>query len=291
MAGDVLPRVAAALARAFDIVDDVGGADGILSLIDTTVDDDYLRRAGPDLKIVANYGVGVDNVDLDAAARRNVLVTNTPDVLTRATAEFTIALTLALLRRVVEGDRLVRRRDPWRFAVGFMLGEGLDGKVVAIVGAGRIGRETGRLAEAFGASCVYVGRDDDLDAVLPEADVVSLHCPLTARTHHLIDARALASMRRTAVLVNTARGPIVDEAALNAALRRGALAGAALDVHEFEPSISADLVELDNVVLTPHLGSATTATREAMGLLAVEALTDVLVDGREPVNVVRRAPL
>ena len=231
----------------------------------------------PQLEVVANYGVGVNNVDLEAARRRGIVIANTPDVLTKTTAELAIAVTLALLRRVVEGDRFLRSRSPWSFSLEFMLGEGLDGKTVGIVGPGRIGRETARLAEAFGAHAIFAGRDDPLQELLASADVVSLHCPLTADTRHLIDESALATMKSSAVLVNTSRGPIVDERALVDALSRGVIAGAALDVFEFEPDVSDELLSLEQVVLTPHIGSATRSTREAMGMLAVEALRSVLL--------------
>ena len=262
------------------------GADGVLALLTTRVDADYLDAAGPQLAIVANYGVGVDNVDLQAARSRGVRIANTPDVLTKATAELTIAITLALLRRVAEGDRFLRERTTWSFSLEFMLGEGLDGKTFLVVGPGRIGRETARLAEAFGARPAFAGRDDDLHARLAEADVVSLHTPLTPDTRHLIDAEALAAMQQTAVLVNTARGAIVDEAALVEALAAGRIAGAALDVFEHEPRVTDALLKLENVVLTPHIGSATKDTREAMGLLAVSALREVLLHGRRPANTV-----
>ena len=284
--GPVPARVAAELERDFMLVDGPQGADGILALLSTTVDGAYLDAAGPQLKVVANYGVGVDNVDLAAAAARGVVIANTPDVLTRTTAELAVTIMLALLRRVAEGDRMLRRRDPWKFSLEFMLGESLDGKTLLIVGPGRIGRETARLAEAFGARPVLAGRSDPLPELLAEADVVSLHCPLTPETHHLIDAAALARMRPTAVLVNTARGPVVDEAALVEALRAGTIAGAALDVFEREPEVTEALLAIENVVLTPHLGSATRRTREAMGLLAVSALRAVLIDGRRPENAV-----
>jgi glyoxylate reductase len=284
--GVVPKRVAAALELDFELVSDPAGAEGILALITTAVDDAYLERAGPQLEVVANYGVGVDNVDLDAARRRGVLIANTPDVLTKTTAELAITLTLALLRRVVEGDRFVRAKSEWSFSLEFMLGEGLDGKTFGIVGPGRIGRETARLAEAFGARAVFAGRDDPLEELLASADVVSLHCPLTPQTRHLIDESALAAMKRSAVLVNTARGPIVDERALVDALSRGVIAGAALDVFEFEPEVSEGLLALDQVVLTPHIGSGTRTTREAMGMLAVEALRSVLILGRRPTNAV-----
>jgi lactate dehydrogenase-like 2-hydroxyacid dehydrogenase len=284
--GVVPTRVADALELDFDLVSDPAAAEGILALITTVVDDAYLERAGPQLEVVANYGVGVNNVDLDAARRRGVVIANTPDVLTKTTAELAITVTLALLRRVVEGDRFVRSQAPWSFSLEFMLGEGLDGKTVGIVGPGRIGRETGRLAEAFGAHAIFAGRDDPLEELLASADVVSLHCPLTPETHHLVDERALAAMKSSAVLVNTARGPIVDERALVDALTRGVIAGAALDVFEFEPDVSEELLSLDQVVLTPHIGSGTRRTREAMGMLAVEALRSVLIFDRRPPNAV-----
>jgi lactate dehydrogenase-like 2-hydroxyacid dehydrogenase len=275
-----------ALAESFTLADRIEGVDGVLSVLTKRVDGALLDRAGPQLRIVANYGVGVDNVDLEAARARNVLVANTPDVLTHAVAELTIALTLALLRRVAEGDRFIRRRAPWKFSLDFMLGQTLSGKTFGVVGAGRIGRAAAALAEAFGARAVFAGRGDDLGTLLETADVVSLHTPLTPETRHLIDAEALARMRPTSVLVNTSRGAVVDEAALVEALRAGAIAGAALDVYEHEPDVSAGLLELENVVLTPHLGSGTPDTREAMGMLAVEALRALLLEGRVPSNIV-----
>jgi lactate dehydrogenase-like 2-hydroxyacid dehydrogenase len=283
--GVVPERVQAALAEAFELLDGPEGADGILALLTTRVDGELLDRAGPQLKIVANYGAGVDNVDLDAARTRGVLVANTPDVLTDNVAELAIALTLALLRRVAEGDRFLRRRSEWGFSLEFMLGESLRGKTFGVVGPGRIGRAAAKLAEALGAKTQLAGRGDDLDGLLEASDVVSVHVPLTFETRHLIDAAALARMRSTAVLVNTSRGQIVDERALVHALRDGAIAGAALDVFEREPEVSEELLSLENVVLTPHLGSATRETREAMGMLAVSALHAVLVERRTPSNV------
>ena len=284
--GRLPQRVHAALAETFTLADGPEGADGILALLTATVDAALLDRAGSQLRIVANYGAGVDNVDLEAARDRDVLVANTPDVLTETTAELAIALTLALLRRVAEGDRFVRRRERWTFSLEFMLGRSLRGKTFGVVGPGRIGRETARLAEALGALPVLAGREDDLDVLLGSADVVSLHCPLNAQTLHLIDRVALEKMRPSAVLVNTARGRIVDERALVEALRVGVIAGAALDVYENEPGVSEELLSLENVVLTPHLGSATRETREAMGMLAVAALRAVLIEGRTPSNAV-----
>ena len=269
------------LADAFELVSVPAGADGLLVNAGDTVDAPFLEAAGPSLRVVANFGVGVDNVDLEAATRRGVVVTNTPDVLTEATAELTIALLLALLRRVAEGDRLVRRGGDWRLDPTFMLGRGLRGLRLGVVGYGRIGREVGRLAEAHGMEVVPIGRG--LPG-LEDVDVITLHVPLTPETRHLVDAAELARLRPGAVLVNTSRGAVVAEAALVAALESGRLAGAALDVFEHEPDVHPALLERDDVVLTPHVGSATHEAREAMGRLCVEALRAVLLEDRAPPN-------
>ena len=286
ISGVIPERISDVIKREFTFLDNAVGADGILSLATTPIDDTYLQHVGPQLRVVANYAAGTNNIDLDAARRRGIVVTNTPDVLTLATAELAVTLTLSLLRRVAEGDRFVRMGQPLSSSLEFMLGESLDGKILTIVGPGRIGRETARLAGAFGADVVFVGRRDDLRGALGRADIVSIHCPLSPETHHLIDTSVLHCMQPTAVLVNTARGPIVNEAALADALRRGVIAGAALDVYEFEPEVTASLLSMDNVVLTPHIGSGTRRTREDMGMLAVDGLRAVLLEGRRPKNAV-----
>lgn len=274
------------LAEAFELVTSPSGAEGIVVTPAVTIDAAYLDAAGPQLRIVANYAVGIDNISLDAARDRGVVVSNTPGVLTNATAEHAIALMLALLRRLVEGDRSLRRRDDWEWGPDFMVGESLEGKELLVVGPGRIGRRVAELAEAHGARARFAGRKDDLSERLQSADIVSLHCPLTPETHHLLDASALAAMKPSAVLVNTARGAVVDEGALVDALRAGSIAGAALDVFEHEPAVSDELLEMENVVLTPHIASATRETRLAMGRLVVSALKAVLLDGRTPANAV-----
>jgi glyoxylate reductase len=274
------------LEELFVLIDTPQGADGIIATPAIPIDTAFLDASGPQLRIVANYAVGLDNVDLGATRERGVIVSNTPGVLTNAAAEHAVGLMLALLRRIVEGDRSLRRRDHWEWGPDFMVGEGLEGKTVVVVGPGRIGRRVGELVEAHGATVTYAGRDADLHALLGDADVVSLHCPLTAETRHLLDAGALAAMRRTAVLVNTARGPVVDETALVEALRTGAIAGAALDVFEHEPAVPDELLALENVVLTPHIASATRETRLAMGRLVVSALRAVLLEERVPSNAV-----
>ena len=274
------------LASAFDLVARPSDAEGVVVTPAVRIDAAYLDDAGSQLRIVANYAVGIDNIDLDAARERGVVVTNTPGVLTNATAEHAIGLVLALLRRICEGDRSLRRRDEWEWGPDFMIGEGLEGKELLIVGAGRIGRRVAELAEAHGARVRFAGRSDDLVGLLASADVVSLHCPLTPGTRHLVDATALGAMRPTAVLVNTARGAVVDEAALVDALRAGTIAGAALDVFEHEPAVSEELLAMENVVLTPHIASATRDARLAMGMLCVSALRAVLLEGRTPQNAV-----
>ena len=283
--------VLARLEASFVVAEEIAGVAGLVTIPADVVDDALLQAAGPDLRVVANFGVGYDSVDVEAATRRGVVVANTPDVLTAATAELAVALLLTLLRRVAEGDRLVRRGAEWALAPTFMLGEGLAGKTLGIVGLGRIGREVARLAEAFGIRVVHTrgsGPYEELPLrqLLAEADIVSLHTPLTEETRHLIGPRELALMRPSAVLVNVARGPIVDEEALVEALEAGEIAGAALDVYEREPEVHPGLLGLENVVLSPHLGSATVAAREAMGMLCAEALEAVLLENRLPENAV-----
>ncbi|WP_435154899.1 2-hydroxyacid dehydrogenase [Amycolatopsis sacchari] len=270
-----------------ELRDAVAGASAIVSMLHDRIDGAVADAAGPQLRVVANVAVGYDNIDVPALAERGVVVTNTPDVLTDATADLTFGLLLALTRRIAEGDRLLRARQPWSFHLGFMLGAGLQGKTLGIIGPGQIGKAVARRAEAFGMQVVYSGRSQPKEDLLRVADVVSLHCPLTPETRHLIDAKALSAMKHTAFLINTTRGPVVDESALADALLANEIAGAGLDVFEREPEVEPRLLELDNVVLTPHLGSATVETRTEMALLAARNVAAVL-NGREPVNPVRR---
>jgi glyoxylate reductase len=279
------------LVTRFAVSPEIGGSAGLVTIPADTVNEALFDAAGPGLRIVANFGVGYDSVDVEAATRRGIVVANTPDVLTEATAEMTVALMLALLRRVAEGDRLVRRGGEWALAPTFMLGDGLAGKTLGVIGLGRIGQEVARLAQAFGMRIVYVRgsgpyEELPLGELLAQADVVSIHAPLTPETRHLFGRRELQLMKPSAVLVNVARGPIVDEQALVDALRAGEIAGAALDVYEHEPQVHPGLLELENVVLTPHLGSATLTAREAMGMLCADALEAVLLDDRLPGNAV-----
>jgi glyoxylate reductase len=265
------------------------GVDGVVVSLGNRIDDAFLDAAGPSLRVVANIGVGYDNVDVAACAARGVVVTNTPGVLTDATADLAFALILMTTRRLGEAERLVRARRPWRFGLDFMLGTGITGKTLGIVGLGQIGAAVARRGRAAGMEIVYTARQAVADKLqhelgahflplaelLATADIVSLHTPLTEETRGLIDEAALARMKATAFLVNTSRGPIVDEAALARALREGMIAGAGLDVFEREPEVHPDLLELENVVLLPHLGSATVETRTAMAVLAARNATAV----------------
>jgi glyoxylate reductase len=268
----------------------VAGANAIVPLLHDRIGDPVLDAAGTQLRVVANVAVGYDNVDVAACERRGIVVTNTPDVLTEATADLAFSLILMATRRLGQGERRIRAGTPWSWGMFFLLGTGLQGKTLGVVGLGQIGQAVARRAKAFGMSIVYSGprRADGmvedalaathlpLDELLAAADVVTLHCPLDERTRHLIDARALARMRPTAFLVNTSRGAVVDEQALVDALRAHEIAGAGLDVYEHEPAANPGLFELENVVLLPHLGSATVETREAMGVLAARNALAVL---------------
>ena len=247
--------------------------------------DGAVLDAAPTLEIVANIAVGYDNIDVPAAKSRGVVVTNTPDVLTEATAELTWGLILAAARRITEGDRLVRRGEWKGWALDFMLGMELRGKQLGIIGRGRIGRAVAARAPAFGMTAVFAKHDMSLDELLVSSDVISIHAPSTPETRHLIDRKALARMKRSAILVNTARGTLVDEEALVWALGERLIAGAALDVYEKEPVVHPGLLSMEHVVLAPHLGSATRETRTAMADLAVGNVLAVL-DGRPPVTPV-----
>lgn len=271
----------------------VRGKQALVTMFTDLVDATVLE-AGSDLKVVATVAVGFNNIDVTAARARGVVVTNTPDVLTGATADLTWSIILGLMRRIVEGDRLVRKGGWKGFAFDFMLGSDLAGKQLGIVGLGRIGRAVASRARAFGMRVAHTrgtpapgeaAEAMPFDRLLSTSDVVSLHCPLTPDTRHLIDQPALMRMKRSAYLVNASRGPIVDEAALAWALTNRLIAGAGLDVYEEEPAVHPDLLGLDNVVLVPHLGSATTETRTAMAELAAQNVVAV-VSGKAPLTPV-----
>src|ERR671931_957548 len=262
----------------------VADKDALVCLLTDAIDKQVIDAAAK-LKIIANVAVGYNNIDIDYAKSRGIVVTHTPDVLTESVADFTWALILAITRRLSEGERVIRRGGWKGWALDFMLGTELKGKQLGLVGVGRIGRAVAARAPAFGMRVVYTEpRDIDLpgaenmsfDRLLNTSDVVSLHVPLLPETRHLIDKKALARMKRSAYLINTARGPVVDEAALAWALQSNLIAGAALDVFENEPSVHPDLLRLENVLLVPHLASATTETRTAMADLAASNVLAVL---------------
>ncbi len=258
--------------------------DGLVSVLTDKVTRELLGEADR-LKVVSNIAVGYENIDVPAARERGVVVTNTPDVLTEATAELTWSLILAVARRIAEGDRLIRRGGWKGWTLDFMLGTELRGKQLGIIGRGRIGRAVAAKAPAFGMHAVFAKHDMSLDELLISSDVISIHTPMTPETRHMIDRRTLARMKRTAILVNAARGPIVDEEALAWALNERLIAGAGLDVYEREPIVHEALLTLENVVLVPHLGSATRETRTAMIDLAVSNVLAVLA-GRPPLTPV-----
>ena len=276
----------------------LASADAVVTILTDTVDEAFLDAA-PNLKIVANVAVGYNNINVPACHARGVTVTNTPGVLTDATADLAMGLILMATRRLGEGERLIRSGAPWKWGMFMMLGSGLQGRQLGIVGMGGIGQALAQRARAFGMSIMYHNRSAvsadiedalsarrcDLDELLATSDVVSLNCPYSQETHHLIDAQALSTMRDDAVLINTARGPIVDESALVAALINGDISAAALDVFEHEPEVHPGLLDLDNVVLVPHLGSATVETRTAMATLAAQNVVSYF-DGSGPVTPV-----
>ena len=271
----------------------VAGKDALVCLLTDRIDRGVID-AGGSLKVIANVAVGFNNVDVEYALARGIVVTDTPDVLTRSVADFTWAMILAITRRLSEGERLVRSGRWKGWALDLLPGAELRGKQLGVIGIGRIGRAVAAGAPAFGMRVAYTSRREadrpgaafmSLDRLLVTSDIVSLHVPLTEETRHLIDRKALTRMKRSAFLINTARGPVVDESALAWALKEHLLAGAALDVYENEPAIHPDLLQLDNVLLLPHLGSATTETRTAMADLAVENAIAVL-QGKPPLTPV-----
>jgi len=294
---DVDVYAGAAAIPAAELVARVADKDALVSLPADAVDRAVIDAA-PKLKVIANVAVAFDNIDVAYAASRGIAVTNTPDVLTESVADFTWALILAITRRLPEGERLVRRGEWKGSTFDLLLGSEVRGKQLGLVGVGRVGRAVAARAATFGMTVAYSSRRDvDLPAALPmsldrlllTSDVVSLHVPLTSDTRHLIDKRALTRMKRSAYLVNTSCGPVIDEEALAWALQQHLLAGAALDVYEHEPAVHRDLLKLENVLLVPHLASATTDTRTAMADLAAANVLAVLA-GRPPVTPVP-APL
>ncbi|MCA9375438.1 MAG: D-glycerate dehydrogenase [Candidatus Doudnabacteria bacterium] len=282
------------------LLEGVRGVDAILPLLTETIDAEVLDTAGAQLKIVANYAVGYDNIDLEAAAERNVVVTNTPGVLTQTVAEHAIALMMAVTNQIVQADAFTRAGKYEGWKPNLFIGNQFHKKTIGIVGAGRIGYTTAKIAhEGFNMLVKYTNTKPNeqfdtefgakqlpLEELLACSDFVSIHVPLTDETHHLIDAEALKQMKSTAFLINTARGPVIDETALVEALQTKQIAGAALDVFEHEPQLAPGLTDLENVVLTPHIASATIEARTEMSKLAAQNIVEVL-EGKDPVSPVR----
>lgn len=270
------------------------GAAGMLTQLMDTINEEVLSTPG--LKIVSNVAVGFDNIDLEAATRHGVMVTNTPGVLNDTTADFAWTLLMAAGRRLLEGDRFVRSGDFKGWAIDMLLGHDISDATLGIVGFGRIGRGVAKRARGFGMRIVYYDEQPappevekefgvtrlDLDSLLAESDFVSLHVPLTANTQHLISTPQFQLMKRTAVLVNTSRGPVVDEAALAEALKSGLIFAAGLDVFENEPAVHPELIKLENVVLAPHIASASVATRSTMCEVAAHNLISGIRGGQPP---------
>lgn len=282
-----------------DLEAGIAGADAAVITLTERVDAELLGAAGPQLKVIANVAVGYDNIDVDAAAAAGVTVTNTPGVLDRATADHTFALILAATRRVLDGDRFLRSGEPWVWGPRMLVGLDISaGATLGILGYGRIGRAVAQRARGFDMTILATARSRepgttedgvrfvDTDTLLAQSDVLTVLTPLTPQTRHLIDAAALAKMKPSAYLVNTARGGVVDESALMRALHAGQLRGAALDVFENEPHIDPQLLDTPNLVVTPHIASAGEATRDAMGILAIDNAAAVLA-GKPALTPVR----
>ena len=277
-----------------ELISRIGNKDGVLSMLTDPVDSDVINAA-PHLTIISNYAVGFNNIDMKAASHRKIMVTNTPGVLTDATADLTWALILALVRRIPEGERFMRNRRFTGWAPMLLLGTELAGKTLGIVGLGRIGREVARRSMGFKMKRLYHDTEPcseqiaselevtfcSLEHLFRESDIISLHAPLTEENVHLVNENLLSCMKPSAYLINTARGELVDEHALIRYLREGNIAGAALDVFEGEPSYNRELLDVENLVLVPHLGSATVETRDRMAIMAARNLLDGLA-GRKP---------
>ena len=275
-----------------DLILAVQNADVLVPTLTDTIDEDVIKAAGPHLKLIANFGAGTDHIDRAAAHEKNILITNTPDVLTQDTADFVMALILAVPRRLVEADKLVRSGGFTGWTPTGILGQRVRGKKLGIIGMGRIGQAVARRAHAFGLGVHYHNRRplsapieselgarywEDLDAMLAAVDIVSLNCPYTPQNHHLIDAKRLSKMQKHGVIINTSRGELIDEGALAKALKNGTIAGAGLDVYEHEPKVHPDLIALPNVILAPHIASATLESRIEMGekvMINIRALFD-----------------
>lgn len=276
----------------------VQGAVALITDSRVPVNQEVYEAAGPQLKVVSNYAVGYNNIDVAAATTRGIAITNTPGVVNDATADIAWSLLFAVARRVVESDRLVRTEKPWEWSPNFMQGRDIVGKTLGIVGAGRIGTTLAKRARGFDMKIIYSDNSTneilekemaaqrvDFETLLREADFVSLHTPLTPQTRHLMSTKQFELMKPTAILINTSRGQVVDEKALVKALQKAIIFGAGLDVYEKEPYITPELAKLDNVVMTPHIGTATPNTRRNMSIMTAQNVIDILM-GKRTVGLV-----
>lgn len=284
-----------------EMTEKVKGKDGLLCLLTDTIDKEIINNASPNLKVISNYAVGYNNIDIKEATRRNIMVTNTPGVLTDTTADLTWTLLMSVARRIVEADRFTRKGKFKGWDPMLLLGQDVHHATLGIIGFGRIGRAVAKRAQGFEMSILYTdvkqapkevenelrAKFVSLQEVISTSDYISIHTPLTLETRHLIGEEELKAMKETAYLINAARGPIVDEKALVRALQNGWIAGAALDVYENEPELTPGLTELDNVIIVPHIGSASIATREKMAIMAATNLVTGL-DGKIPPNLVNK---
>lgn len=272
--------------------------DGLLCYLSDPIDRSVIQT-GKSLKIIANYAVGVNNIDLEAAKEKGIVVINTPNVLTDATADLTWALILAVARKIPQADRFTREKHFRGWEANLFTGMDLKEKTLGVIGTGRIGSAVIRRSTGWDMNILYYSRHEneliekeyyakrvDLETLMKESDIITIHCPLTRETHHLIGEREIQLMKRDAILINTARGPVVDEQALIRALREGRIFGAGVDVYEYEPAIPDELLQLENVVVLPHIGSATISTRKAMGFLCAEGLITYLIHNKLPENTV-----
>ena len=277
-----------------EIIEGVKGKDALICLLTDRIDGEIMD-ASPNLKIIANYAAGYDNIDIEEATRRGIVVTNTPGVLSETVADLTFALILAIARKVVKGDKFVREGKFKGWAPMLLLGSDIHGKTLGIIGAGRIGRAVARRARGFNMKILYYSRKRkeefeeecnakfvDLHTLLREADFISLHVPLTSETYHMIGKKELDMMKKEAYIINTSRGKCIDEKELISALKEGKIAGAALDVFENEPYVPQELKELDNVVLAPHIGSASYETRSKMAVMVAKNVIEALNERLPP---------
>lgn len=262
------------------------------------VDEEVMNAAGPKLKIISNYAAGFNNIDVETATKKGIAVTNTPIAVNNATADIAWSLMFGIARRVAEGDRLIRTGQPWGWTPSFFLGRDITGKTLGIIGAGQVGRTMAKRACGFDMKIIYTdGRTNeqmekelgasrvDMETLLKEADYVSVHTPLTPKTYHLISEKEFSMMKTTSILINTSRGPVVDEQALVEALKMRTIWGAGLDVFEKEPYVNPELLKLDNVVMTPHIGTATPDARRSMAIMAAQNILDIM-EGKIPLGIV-----